>query len=659
MTKSYEVNSVKTIDGKAQSNGNVEDASAKAPASPETEVKRGNWGTPLEFILACIGYAVGLGNVWRFPYLVFRNGGGAFLIPFIIMVIVIGLPIFFSELFIGQYSGLGPNKAYARMAPLFEGLGACTLLVITFITIYYMVIVSWILFYLFASFKSELDWGYCNHDYNSHKCFSTLEDMTCKEGNNHTAADLIYWNQTCTDIETICSNHGLTGKNASFCIHPENKSEIAIGNVIDRVLASEEYYNEYVLGVGDATWTNWGYPRWQLVLCLLLAWIIAFFCIIKGIQSAGKVVYFTALFPYVTLTALLIRGATLEGAIDGIIFYMNPEWDRLLSPRVWADAASQTFYSFGIACASLVTFASYNQFKNNCHIDAILVSTTNVLTAVFAGFAIFSILGFMAHNMNVSVASVATEGPGLAFIAYPEAVLMMPLPQLWAVCFFFMMFILGMGSQFGGIEAINTAIIDRWPHLREHKWRVTAGTCLFCFTAALPMTCNGGVYMFTLMEWHTASWAVLMLGFAEIVIISWVYGLDRAFSNLASMGMKFNRATRGYWWIVWTIATPIGAIGIFIFTMTDIKRLKYRDYVYPAWADALGWIMGAITLVPFPLFIVLRYAKDKLTLKEFFQPSRKWGPQETTSLQDELRTSSLSSMSAILKTNGIGASEPI
>lgn len=65
--------------------------------------------------------------------------------------------------------------------------------------------------------------------------------------------------------------------------------------------------SQYVLGIGDATWTNFGWPRWQLVLCLAIAWIIAFFCLSKGIKSAGKVVYFTALFPYVMLTALLVR----------------------------------------------------------------------------------------------------------------------------------------------------------------------------------------------------------------------------------------------------------------------------------------------------------------------------------------------------------------
>lgn len=84
-------------------------------------VERGNWGKPLEFILACLNYALGLGNVWRFPYLCFRNGGGAFLVPYLLMVFVIGLPIFFAELVIGQYSALGPIQAFGFISPLFKG----------------------------------------------------------------------------------------------------------------------------------------------------------------------------------------------------------------------------------------------------------------------------------------------------------------------------------------------------------------------------------------------------------------------------------------------------------------------------------------------------------------------------------------------------------
>lgn len=126
-----------------------------------------------------------------------------------------------------------------------------------------------------------------------------------------------------------------------------------------------KFSSEYLLGLGEveggASWENWGYPRWQLVLCLFIGWTIAFFCVIKGIKTAGKVVYFTSLFPYIILTILLIRGATLPGALEGILFYIKPDWSKLLKPDVWADAASQTFYSFGIACGSLVTLASFNK----------------------------------------------------------------------------------------------------------------------------------------------------------------------------------------------------------------------------------------------------------------------------------------------------------
>lgn len=99
----------------------VSESGSSTTASTAKLVDRGNWSRPIEFILSCLNYAVGLGNVWRFPHLAFRNGGGAFLIPYLIMVFVIGLPIFFAELFVGQYSGVGPIKAYGFLAPLFKG----------------------------------------------------------------------------------------------------------------------------------------------------------------------------------------------------------------------------------------------------------------------------------------------------------------------------------------------------------------------------------------------------------------------------------------------------------------------------------------------------------------------------------------------------------
>lgn len=118
-----ETRSVKSYDlpgGESDSKPAISETSSPATSSTEL-VERGNWGNPIEFILSCLNYAVGLGNVWRFPHLAFRNGGGAFLIPYFLMVFIIGIPIFFAELIAGQYSGLGPIKAYSFLAPLFKG----------------------------------------------------------------------------------------------------------------------------------------------------------------------------------------------------------------------------------------------------------------------------------------------------------------------------------------------------------------------------------------------------------------------------------------------------------------------------------------------------------------------------------------------------------
>jgi SNF family Na+-dependent transporter len=84
---------------------------------------RANWSNPVEFILSCLNFALGLGNVWRYPYLAYRNGGGAFLIPYFLAAVFIGLPLFFIELLTGQYSGVGPIKAFSFLSPLFKGLG--------------------------------------------------------------------------------------------------------------------------------------------------------------------------------------------------------------------------------------------------------------------------------------------------------------------------------------------------------------------------------------------------------------------------------------------------------------------------------------------------------------------------------------------------------
>lgn len=256
------------------------------------------------------------------------------------------------------------------------------------------------------------------------------------------------------------------------------------------------------------------------------------------------------------------------------------------------------------------------------------MSLINFGTAIYNGVVVFAILGFLAHNMNVSVYDVTASGPGLTFITYPEAVLLMPVPQLWAILFFFMLLVLGLGSQFGSIQMITSSIIDHWPHLREVQWRAYAGVCLFCFVAGLPMTCNGGIYLFTLIEWHTASWNIFLIGMLEIVILAWIYGIGKTLDNIREMGIKLMMVTRMYWRSVWVVITPIGLFVIFVFLFTDLNPTEFRGYVFPWWADVLGYMFGLATLTPLVVFAVIAIVQNKGSFKNLFKTTEQWGPQE-------------------------------
>ncbi|XP_033761460.1 creatine transporter-like [Pecten maximus] len=135
-----------------------------------TELKRSHpretWSNNLDFILTCVGMSVGLGNLWRFPYLCYKNGGGAFLIPFLTFIVMGGVPVFMLELGLGQYMSLSGFQAW-KICPLFQGIGIANVITTAFCNIYYIMVLAWAAYYFVLSLTSILPWSSCNNDWNT------------------------------------------------------------------------------------------------------------------------------------------------------------------------------------------------------------------------------------------------------------------------------------------------------------------------------------------------------------------------------------------------------------------------------------------------------------------------------------------------------------
>ncbi|XP_065529614.1 sodium- and chloride-dependent glycine transporter 1 isoform X5 [Lathamus discolor] len=554
----------------------------------DKSVKRGNWGNQIEFVLTSVGYAVGLGNVWRFPYLCYRNGGGAFMFPYFIMLVFCGIPLFFMELSFGQFASQGCLGVW-RVSPMFKGVGYGMMVVSTYIGIYYNVVICIAFYYFFVSMTRVLPWTYCSNAWNTPDCVGVLD------GNLSSRAAL----------------------------------NLALNATQKRTSPSEEYWRRYVLDLSDDI-GNLGEVRLPLLGCLGVSWVVVFLCLIKGVKSSGKVVYFTATFPYVVLTILFVRGITLEGALTGIMYYLTPQWDKILDAKVWGDAASQIFYSLGCAWGGLITMASYNKFHNNCYRDSIIISITNCATSVYAGFVIFSILGFMANHLGVDVSKVADHGPGLAFVAYPEALTLLPISPLWSILFFFMLILLGLGTQFCLLETLVTAIVDEvgneW--IIRRKTFVTLGVAVAGFLLGVPLTTQAGIYWLLLMDNYAASFSLVVISCIMCVAIMYIYGHRNYFKDIEMM-LGFPPPL--FFQICWRFISPAIIFFILVFTVIQYRPISYNDYVYPTWAISIGFLMALSSVICIPIYAIYKVCcseGDTLLerLKNATKASKDWGP---------------------------------
>ncbi|EEC00595.1 GABA transporter, putative [Ixodes scapularis] len=497
-------------------------------SSEEDLPVRGNWGGKLDFIFGCVSYAVGLGNVWRFPYLAYENGGGAFLVPFFISIILCGVPLFVMEVSIGQYLNTGGIGIW-NLVPMFKG---DVILVSLFVVSFFLLVdkfnVLWPLNWLQLS-PSPL--------------FLSL-------------------------FVTV--------------ILPFRRNVLDITNGLEEV----------------------GSLRPELALYLLLAWFLVYTVIWRGLHQSGKIIWCTALFPYLILFILFIRGVTLEGASDGLLYYLRPDWTKLRDPRVWIAAGTQVLFSYGIGIGANVALGSYNKYNHNFY--RVLSGHTVRNKDLFLQIVKLSRTEkeCYCHGDTPKYSQKISRGPGLAFLAYPEMVVQLPFAPVWAVLFFLMLIVLGIDSQFCTVEALVTGLVDEFAStLRPYRRLFTLGVVIVQFLLGLPLVTQGGMYIFQLMDFFSASGvSLLTVVFFEIVGFAWIYGARRIYANIKDMiGFTPNK----YFFFCWLFAAPCMIVGMLVFYIAQPEPVTYSDhYVYPWWGEMVGWGMALASITWIPTYAI-------------------------------------------------------
>ncbi|KAI1713828.1 sodium:neurotransmitter symporter family domain-containing protein [Ditylenchus destructor] len=506
-------------------------------------VDRGQWSGPLDFLMSMVAYAVGLGNVWRFPYLCFKNGGGSFLLVYAIFFVLGAVPIFIMEVTVGQYLQRGAMEMW-KMCPLFKGVGIGNVVIAFMCIAYFCVIVSWAVFYMIASFTAVFPWETCDNWWNTGTC--------------------------------------ITGKEAPHTLYALSRNLTRYGLTTET--AVEQFWERRVLKQSSSI-SEFGGIQWELFFIMAASWVVVYFALWKGITQARKFVYFCALFPYCLLFVLLIRGLTLPGAWTGISFYLTPNITKLAEPTVWKDAGTQVFYSYGVGFGTLIALGSHNKFNHNCYRDAFIMCGINGSTSILAGFAVFSILGYMSVVANKNIADIVKPG----------------------VCM---------------MEGLFTALEDTFPTLlRKHKKKSLLVTCIVFFIIGIPMVSYAGAHWLTLVDAYGASgYALLFVVFFEVVGLAWGFGAHRVRAALKEMlGFYPNPIMT----VFWKYTAPLVTFVLFWFCLFMYHPLKYPDGKdFPVWAEVFGFCLSACSMIVIPAYAIYymfcNRSNQNLSVKERF-----------------------------------------
>ncbi len=496
--------------------------------------ERDQWGSRAGFIMATIGAAIGLGNLWRFPYMAYQNGGGAFLLPYFVALLTAGVPLMILEFGFGHKMRAASTMAFAKLGRKWEWLGWWPVMIPLIVMCFYSTIIAWSVNYFVIAFTGG--WG---------------------------------------------SDPGA-------------------------------FFGGQFLGVSSGPW-DLGGIRYGIAAAVILVWGINYIITKKGIsggiEKACKVI--TPLLA-VLMVIMAVRGLTLTGAAEGLNWFLRPDFSKIMNGKVWIAAYSQVFFSTTLAVGVMIAYSSYLPKKSDIVNNSFITVFSNAGFDFLAGLCVFSILGYASYASGLPMDKVVAAGPGIAFVAFPNAINLLPggpvVRAIFGALFFFCLIIAGISSSISMIESFASAALDKYNVPRA---KMIKRICIFGFLGSMLFATGAGVHLLDIIDHFVGNYGIALIGLVEVVVLGYVYKTEKMREEVN----RYSDIKIGVWWdILIKFVTPF-LLG-FMFIQNIIEEFKAPYGGYPMSAlIVFGWLL-AIGIFAVALYLSKRPWLDESVLTQ-------------------------------------------
>ena len=368
------------------------------------------------------------------------------------------------------------------------------------------------------------------------------------------------------------------------------------------------------------TQTTWDVPHalsdWAIpipvLIALVVAWLLMYYCIRDGAQSVGKVVKYTVFLPILLLLVMAVKGCTMSGAGEGLARFFIPQLAAFQDPSLWIDAIGQVFYSLSICMAIMFAYGSYLEEDSNVAVDCTIIAIGDAAVSILSGIVMFSTMGGVGMLDNISASGIAT-----AFIIYPQAIVNLTsvgwFNALFGIIFYLMLVTLAIDSAFSIVEGVSTSLADKFH--TDHK-KMTRAICLVAAVISLVYATRAGLAWLDIVDNWTNQINLIVIGVLECVAVGWCFSTDKVVKEI-------NRNTTGYkmpakWFhISIKYVSPILLTGLFCWNMYHLFVVQNGVYGYTVWAELIaGWIVSLLVFTSGIWIRLVVKSKEKKGFKE-------------------------------------------